>query len=447
MKQIRKSIIAIMVCITMIGTPILTTVPTSVYAHSGRTDSSGGHHDYKNKSGLGSYHYHHGQPAHLHPNGVCPYGGGSNNSSQFTQSTPSPSISVSNISTSTNVGDVIDFDAKIENSSNTSINVTSSDPNVITVNFNNTLTAIGAGTATITIGNSSVSKKFTITVKEVYATDLEMLSESNELQVGETLQINTEIKPSNTTNKRITFETSDKSIATVSNDGVIKGISSGKVTITVSTSNGISKNLDINVFEVVPDSIECEDDFNLIVGDNKELKVNILPANSNNKEFTVSSNDENILKYSEGKMIAIKEGETSLNIETWNGIQKTIPIKVDFIPVETVEVIDSTKYIFSNIIDKSDKITLQTKILPANATYQDVAWNSSNENVIKITDNEFIVNGTGNVTLTCITHDNINKNVEIVVIDKYIVFGVGACVIAIIFCTIFIIKRNRNKKI
>lgn len=43
------------------------------YAHSGRTDSSGGHHDYNNVSGLGSYHYHHGYGPHLHPNGVCPY--------------------------------------------------------------------------------------------------------------------------------------------------------------------------------------------------------------------------------------------------------------------------------------------------------------------------------------------------------------------------------------
>lgn len=45
-------------------------------AHSGRTDSSGGHRDTKNKSGLGPYHYHcGGYPAHLHENGVCPYGG------------------------------------------------------------------------------------------------------------------------------------------------------------------------------------------------------------------------------------------------------------------------------------------------------------------------------------------------------------------------------------
>lgn len=50
--------------------------PTAL-SHSGRTDSSGGHRDNKNKSGLGSYHYHcGGNPAHLHTGGTCPYGGG-----------------------------------------------------------------------------------------------------------------------------------------------------------------------------------------------------------------------------------------------------------------------------------------------------------------------------------------------------------------------------------
>lgn len=49
---------------------------TSVFAHSGRTDSSGGHKDNKNKSGLGYYHYHcGGYPPHLHPNGYCPHKG------------------------------------------------------------------------------------------------------------------------------------------------------------------------------------------------------------------------------------------------------------------------------------------------------------------------------------------------------------------------------------
>ena len=41
---------------------------SSVFAHSGGTDSKGGHHDRIN----GGYHYHHGKPAHSHQNG-CPY--------------------------------------------------------------------------------------------------------------------------------------------------------------------------------------------------------------------------------------------------------------------------------------------------------------------------------------------------------------------------------------
>lgn len=54
----------------------------NVFAHSGRTDGSGGHRDNNNSSGLGSYHYHcGGYPAHLHTGGVCPYTGGGSYSS------------------------------------------------------------------------------------------------------------------------------------------------------------------------------------------------------------------------------------------------------------------------------------------------------------------------------------------------------------------------------
>lgn len=41
-----------------------------VYAHPGKTDSSGGHY----VEGTTIYHYHHGYPAHYHTNGKCPYG-------------------------------------------------------------------------------------------------------------------------------------------------------------------------------------------------------------------------------------------------------------------------------------------------------------------------------------------------------------------------------------
>ncbi len=52
---------------------LLFVTPGASLAHSGRTDSSGGHKDNKNASGLGYYHYHHGMGPHLHQNGICPY--------------------------------------------------------------------------------------------------------------------------------------------------------------------------------------------------------------------------------------------------------------------------------------------------------------------------------------------------------------------------------------
>ena len=67
---------------------LLLAIPAS--AHSGGTDSQGGHHDYNNVSGLGSYHYHHGMGPHLHSGGVCPYASGNSSSSSSSSSSSKP---------------------------------------------------------------------------------------------------------------------------------------------------------------------------------------------------------------------------------------------------------------------------------------------------------------------------------------------------------------------
>lgn len=78
MKKILKVLLVLIITILSISV---------VSAHSGRTDSKGGHKDKNNVSGLGPYHYHcGGYPAHLHPNGVCPY----TTNSVSGQATPEP---------------------------------------------------------------------------------------------------------------------------------------------------------------------------------------------------------------------------------------------------------------------------------------------------------------------------------------------------------------------
>ena len=67
MKRFKKFGTALLSC--MMLTASFATVSNmtmiTVEAHPGRTDAQGGHHDYKNKSGLGSYHYHCGDHGHI----------------------------------------------------------------------------------------------------------------------------------------------------------------------------------------------------------------------------------------------------------------------------------------------------------------------------------------------------------------------------------------------
>lgn len=85
-----------------------------VFAHQGRTDSSGGHRDNKNKSGLGSYHYHCGEySAHLHNGGVCPY----NSSTDITYENKVDVINIYNAPTELYVDDnfTVNYDVSFSN--------------------------------------------------------------------------------------------------------------------------------------------------------------------------------------------------------------------------------------------------------------------------------------------------------------------------------------------
>lgn len=72
----------------LITTLLLLSLGVPAFAHSGGTDSQGGHTNHS----TGEYHFHHGMSAHQHPNGICPYSS-SNSSSGSSSSGGSSSYS------------------------------------------------------------------------------------------------------------------------------------------------------------------------------------------------------------------------------------------------------------------------------------------------------------------------------------------------------------------
>ena len=74
-----------------------------------------------------------------------------------------------------------------------------------------------------------------------------------DLKVGNTRQLYKTISPSNATNQNVTWSSSNTDIATVSSSGLVTGISSGPVTITVTTQDGNKTdtvNLQVYEYEV-----------------------------------------------------------------------------------------------------------------------------------------------------------------------------------------------------
>lgn len=377
MKKTKRKLIAVTACLLILCCPL------TLFAHSGRTDANGGHKDNQNKSGLGSYHYHcGGNPPHLHDGGVCPYA-----SSAETQN-------------------ITQGAASQESSAAVSQSVTPA--------------AVQDG--------SKVSNYEA--VREVYAESLKLELTANEIKVNDTARISTTIMPENTTDKNITYTSSNEEVATVSLDGEIKALSSGTAVITAETSNNIAESIEVTVIDVQPVKIECEDAIAMVVGDLYPLKVEILPSDSKNKEYTVTCEDEDILKYCDGELQAVREGVTSVHVKTWNGIEEKIAVWVDIVPVNTVTIIDTTDYMYENVLDRSSEIKLQAEVLPEEATYPQVSWSSSDERVVAIENGRFVIKGTGEVTLTCTTREYVTDSIEMEIIDKNVSQTIGMIAIA-----------------
>lgn len=439
MKQFKRSIITILFLALIFSLSFIS------FAHSGRTDSRGGHRDNQNRSGLGSYHFHcGGHPAHLHKNGVCPYD-------------PKDTITLGNYNSIMFIGDSQEITYSIKSVSYISGKISSSDTNIISVK-GNCLTAKSAGKATITITSYNNTKQFTITVKAIEVEDIILSDDSLNLQVGSEKRVNVAIIPSNATDQSIIWSSSDENIATIRN-GKILAIGDGTVTITATSSNGINKEIIVEVYTIFPESIEISSDsLNIEIIDNDSIDVKILPDNSNDKTYTVNIKNNNIIDISiESDTIyitPINEGSTEILIKTWNGIEKVIPVEIYSIPVEEIIIDDSTvTYLRDKYIDiKEQNIQLNYTLLPENCTYKEIVWNTSNDSIIIVSsDNTFSIIGTGEVTLTCFSpQNNISNNISFIVIDKdkiimMIIAGTGLVIILFIAITSFVFKKIKSR--
>lgn len=123
-------------------------------------------------------------------------------------------------------------------------NVTSTDNSIVKVNSDGTLTALKAGRVNITRTDGEYQSSFYVLVKPA--------SSSNKITTSKTsytvpVSGVVSLGAKSSTGKKLTFSSSNKSIATVSKTGKVNGKAKGKVTITIKSAGATTKKVTVKV--------------------------------------------------------------------------------------------------------------------------------------------------------------------------------------------------------
>lgn len=324
-------------------------------------------------------------------------GGYTANCTVTVEATPVESVEL-NLQTATlKIGQNLQLTATVtpDNATDKTVNWTSSDTSVATVDTNGVVTALQKGTATITASNGDVNATCTLTVEEISSEEIVLNYVSISLKVGESSQLIAQIFPEDTTDKNITWSSSDPSIATVDN-GLVTALATGEVNITAANGT-LTAQCSVNVQPVVVEQIVLDKTTDSVnVGETTIITATVYPENATDAVIEWTSMDETIAKVENGMISGIAPGSTVITascgtitascIITVNQPAKSITLNETQLNLQVGEIYD-----------------LIETVNPADATDM-VVWTSSDSTVATVDENGIVYAvaiGTSTITATC----------------------------------------------
>jgi len=315
-----------------------------------------------------------------------------------------------------------------------------SNSSVAQVNKQGIVTAVGPGTATITVrlGELTASTEVVVTATQLAQslafTSPNMSSGSLDAIVGD--QIRIAVNLSEADNRNVIFSSSDPSVASflgeaveTSNPGVLiqqtnvtTGVTllvkkDGVSTITVTSADGNAS----SSFEVQVDKIEIEsiqvnsDDFELEKNRTKQLAAIIEPENASFQDVVWESSDDNVATVSEnGLVTAVGNGQADITVRAIDG-GFTASIKVTVVDVKTKSIALDHELIR---LRAGENTVVGATVLPTDATNPTVEWISSDTSVFTVDNGVITAIADGSATLTVRALDGgAEASIDVVIAD------------------------------
>jgi uncharacterized protein YjdB len=187
------------------------------------------------------------------------------------------------------------------------------------------------------------------------------------------------VEPDNVPDKSITWSSSNKTIASVNQEGKVTGMRLGKAVITAEAVNGKKARCVVNVHLPWPIDIQLDQPtLSLFIGESETLTP-VLQPESSDRTITWSSSDETIATVSEdGTVNALSFGGATITATTAKGLQATCALTVNKKAPTGVQIAPEV-YL---AIGYTEKLT--ATVLPFPGASQEVTWSSSNPAIISI---------------------------------------------------------------
>ena len=287
----------------------------------------------------------------------------------------------------------------------------SSDRSVATVDKAGTVHGLRPGTATVTATAEGKSGTCAVTVKAKAVNVTEVTLDRAELTLteGETETLTATVKPDNADNRKVAWSSDKTDVATVDGAGKVTAVKAGEAVVTVTTEDGgktasckvTVKAKAVNVTEVTLDKTELT----LTEGETETLTATVKPDNADNRKVTWSSDKTEIATVDgAGKVTAVKPGEAVVTVTTEDG-GKTATCKVT-VKAKTVSVTGVEVNPWAVTLSVRGTSKLSYTIRPADATNQNVKWESESPSVATV-DSEGNVQGVAAGTAKiCVTTED-----------------------------------------
>lgn len=307
-----------------------------------------------------------------------------------------------------------------ENAENKDVTWSSGNESIAKVASDGTITAVSAGQVDIICtaqdgGETTAIYKLNVVVgtKKLTLGQKTLTVVIGAGEEGALKQITYTLSPEDTTFTDIEWTSSDESVAVVDKNGVVKGISAGKATITAIPSDprlGAKGKVScvVTVGQAVTGLSINNAPEQLAKGKAVVLKTTVSPENAMNKKIAWTTSDKSVATVdAKGTLKAVGVGKATITATAQDGSGKSASFTVVvFQAVTSVKAKETGKIVLFAGQDK----TLHVTVGPADATDKNVTWTSSDKSVAEVSSTGVVsAKRTGTAVITATANDGSGK--------------------------------------